>query len=82
MLYIREAVDIMDCMDMIEIILKEIEKYRKRGVTRYRIAQDTGVSEVQLHRLVNGGSLQAEAVGKLLEYFGYELRKKKGKKKK
>jgi len=62
-------------MDLIEIILKEIETC---GKTRYRIAQDTGVSEAQLHRLVNGGSLHAENVGTLLEYFGYEVRKKKG----
>ena len=75
-LYIREVVDIIISMDIIKILLQEIENCRRRNITRYRIAQDTGVSEVQLHRLVNGGSLQAEAVGKLLEYFGYELRKK------
>lgn len=62
-------------MDIIEIILKEIEE---SGKTRYRIAQDTGVTEAQLHRLINGGSLKAETVGTLLEYFGYEVRKKKG----
>jgi len=73
------VVDIIGSMNMIEIILKEIKTC---GKTRYRIAQDTGVSEVQLHRLVNGGSLQAEAVGVLLEYFGYEIRKKKGGKRK
>ena len=66
-------------MNMIEIILKEIKTC---GKTRYRIAQDTDVSEVQLHRLVNGGSLQAEAVGTLLEYFGYKLVKRKGRKRK
>lgn len=60
---------------MIKILRKEIEK---PGRTRYRIAQDTGVSEAQLHRLINGGSLKAETVGTLLEYFGYEIRKKKG----
>ncbi len=60
---------------MIEMILKEIETC---GKTRYRIAQDTSVSEAQLHRLVNGGSLKAETAGTLIEYFGYEIRKKEG----
>ena len=64
---------------MIEIIMKEIETC---GRTRYRIAQDTGVSQAQLHRLINGGSLKAETIGTLLEYFGYEVRKKKGRGKK
>ena len=72
---VRKVVDIIKGMDMIEIICREIETC---GKTRYRIAQDTGVTEAQLHRLVNGGSLKAETVGTLLEYFGYEVQKKKG----
>ena len=66
-------------MDIIEMLLGEIKTC---GKTRYRIAQDTGVSEAQLHRLLNGGSLKAETVGTLLEYFGYEVRKKKGRREK
>ena len=65
----------MTRMDLIEILREEVEA---SGKTRYRIAQDSGVSESQLHRLVNGGSFQAATVDKLLEYFGYEVRKKKG----
>lgn len=65
----------MDGMNVIEIIRKEIETC---GKSRYRIAEDTGVSEAQLHRFINGGSLKAETAGALLGYFGYELRKKKG----
>ena len=64
-------------MNLNDIILKEIKTC---GKTRYRIAQDTGVSEAQLHRFVNGGSLKAETVGTLLEYFGYEVKKGRGKK--
>ncbi len=60
-------------MDMTEIVRKEVETC---GKTRYRIAQDTGISESQLHRLVNGGSFQAKTVGALLEYFDYEVQKK------
>jgi len=66
-------------MDMIEMIRREIETC---GKTRYRIAQDTGISEAQLHSLVKkGGSLKAETAGTLLEYFGYEVRKQKRKRK-
>ena len=61
------------------MLLREIKTC---GKTRYRIAQDTGISEAQLHRFVNGGSLKAETVGTLLEYFGYEVQKKKGRLKK
>ncbi len=60
---------------MIKTIRKELKTC---GKTRYHIAHETGISENQLHRLVNGGSLKAETAGTLLEYFGYELRKKKG----
>ena len=66
-------------MDLIEIIRKELKASGKNGKpTRYRIAQETGILENQLHRVVNGGSLKAEAVGVLLEHFGFEIRKKKG----
>jgi len=66
-------------MDLIEIIRKELKACGKKGKpTRYRVAQETGILENQLHRVVNGGSLKAEAAGVLLEHFGYEVRKKKG----
>ena len=69
-------------MDLIEIIRRELKGCGKKGKpTRYRVAQDTGVSEAQLHRLINGGSLKAETVGILLEYFGYTVAKKGGKRK-
>ncbi len=66
-------------MDIIEIIRKEIKTC---GRSRYRIACDTGISENQLHRVIYGGSLKAETAGLLLKYFGYEIRKKKGRKRK
>jgi len=64
---------------MIELILKEIKTC---GKTRYRIASETGISENQLHRLIHGGSLKAETCDTLLQYFGYEIIKKKGRKRK
>ena len=64
---------------MIEIIRKELKTCDK---SRYRIASETGISENQLHRLIYGGSLKAETCDTLLQYFGYELIKKKGRKRK
>ncbi|MEK6706432.1 MAG: hypothetical protein AABZ06_11660 [Bdellovibrionota bacterium] len=63
-------------MNVIETIRQEVLTC---GKTRYRIAQDTGVSQAQLHRMIYGGSLKAETVGTLLEYLGYELKEKKQK---
>ena len=61
-------------MEIAEIIRKEIAKSKK---SRYRIANDTGISEVQLSRLVKGKTLTAETLGVLLDYFGYKLAKRK-----
>ena len=61
-------------MNTLKIIKQEIKKSK---LTRYRIAQDTGVSEAQLCRLMQGGSLKVETTDKLLEYFGYELHKRR-----
>ncbi len=62
-------------MMIIEMIRKEIEKSKK---TRYQIWQDTGVSEAQLCRLMQGKTVTCETADILLEYFGYKLEKKKG----
>ena len=63
------------CMMIIEMIRKEIEKSKK---TRYQIWQDTGVSEAQLCRLMQGKTITCETADILLKYFGYKLEKKKG----
>lgn len=59
---------------IIEIIRNEI---LKSGKTRYEISKQTGVSEAQLCRLMQGRKLTCETAELLLKYFGYELRKKK-----
>jgi transcriptional regulator with XRE-family HTH domain len=61
-------------MDIAEIIRKEITRSKK---SRYRIANDTGITEIQLSRLMKGRTLTAETLAVLLDYFGYEVRKKK-----
>ncbi len=60
-------------MEIAEIIRKEIRASKK---SRYQIAKESEISEVQLCRLMQGRTLTAETLGVLLNYFGYELKKK------
>jgi len=60
---------------IIDIIRERIKKCRK---SRYRIWRESGVSEAQLCRIMKGKTVTLETGEKLLRYFGYELRKKKG----
>ena len=47
---------------------------RNAEVTRYRIAQDTGITEGQLCRFVQGQSrLTLDTIGALAEYLGLEI---------
>lgn len=63
---------------IIEIIRKQIETC---GKSRYQISKDSGVDEAALCRIMQGGSCKAETADILLEYFGYEVKKKKTAKK-
>lgn len=48
------------------------------AVTRYRIAQDTGIAESALSRFINGTrGLSMESIDILAEYFGMELTPKR-----
>ena len=60
-------------MDIVEAIRKEI---RKSKINRRQISLKSGVSEEQLCRLMQGKTLTVETSGILLDYFGYELKKK------
>ena len=62
-------------------ISEEIKKaILTAGVTRYRIAQDTGIDEATLCRFVSGErGLSMLAIDRLAEYFGYKIVKAKGK---
>ncbi len=51
------------------------------GKSRYRISKESGVSEEQLCRLVQGRTLTAETLGVLLDYFGFKLVKGKHRRK-
>jgi len=61
---------------IIEIIRKHIKNC---GQTRYRIAQDTGVGEDQLCRIMQGKTCTVETADILLKYFGLEVQKKRKK---
>jgi plasmid maintenance system antidote protein VapI len=60
---------------IVEMIRKEINKSKK---TRYQIAQESGVSEAQLCRLMQGKTITCETADILLKYFGLKITKKKG----
>jgi transcriptional regulator with XRE-family HTH domain len=46
---------------------------KRRGLSQYRIALDTGIKQPCLSRLLNGGSLKAETAAVLLDYLGFQL---------
>ena len=63
---------------MLYMIIEEIRKQIKTsGKSLNQIGRDTGVDKAALSRIMNGGSCKAETLEVLLNYFGYEIRKKK-----
>ena len=63
---------------IIRMIIEAIRKPIKScGKTRYRIAQETGVGEDQLCRIMQGRTCTVETADILLKYFGLELKLKK-----
>jgi transcriptional regulator with XRE-family HTH domain len=59
------------------MIMKTIrECIKKRGISRYKISQDTGVDQAQLCRVMQGKTITAETADVLLKYFGFELIRK------
>jgi predicted XRE-type DNA-binding protein len=56
-----------------ELIVREI---KNQQLTQYRIAADTGIPQPCLSRFLNGGSLKMETAGVLLDYLGFELKRK------
>jgi plasmid maintenance system antidote protein VapI len=63
------------CM-IIETIRKHVEK---SGKTRYRLSKETGVSEAQLCRIMQGKTCTVETADILLKYFGLTIAGKKRK---
>lgn len=60
---------------MMKLIRREIERSPQN---RRQICLATGINETAMHRIMEkDGSCMAETADKLLEYFGYELRKRK-----
>lgn len=69
-------------MTQIDTIIAEIKSAMdEKGITSYRVAKDTGISEASLSRFFKGiRGLSSENLLVLLDYLGYELAvKKKGK---
>ena len=63
---------------ILERIAKAIEK---SGKTRYQIAQETGIDQAVLCRVVSGGSCSTKTADILCKYLGLELVPKEPKKK-
>jgi len=64
-------------MTIIEILRKEIRTCDK---SRYQISKETGIDQAALCRIMQGGSCKVETVEILCKYFGFELVRKKNKK--
>ena len=64
-------------MDILETIRKELQETE---TSRYRISQDTGISQSVLCKIYNGrqDAINSEYANVLLVYFGYQLIKKDG----
>ncbi len=64
------------------MILETIrQKIKKSGKTRYQIAKESGVSESQLCKVMQGKTVYCETADILLKYFEMELALKKKPKK-
>jgi len=57
---------------IVKTIRKEITSSKK---SRYQISKESGVSEAQLCRLMQGKTITCETADVLLRYFGYKLKK-------
>ena len=67
---------------MENMILETIRrKIKKSGKTRYQIAKESGVSESQLCKVMQGKTAYCETADMLLRYFEMELVPKKRPKK-
>ncbi|WP_432212230.1 helix-turn-helix domain-containing protein [Anaerobaca lacustris] len=52
------------------------------GISRYQIAQETGVHQTVLWRIVHGGGCSLETANVLCEYLGLELKSRGRKRRK
>lgn len=48
------------------------------GLTHYRIAHDTAISATTIDRFMAGKTLRTDTLDPLCEYFGLQLRQKRG----
>lgn len=63
-------------MDIEKVLLSELKRMQK---SRYELSRLTSIQESALSRFVNGErSLSLKAAQTLLNHFGYELKKKRG----
>lgn len=58
---------------LLEVIRKAI---KNSGLSRYRIAKDTGIDQSVLFRIINKGSCSLDTADILCNYLGLELKPK------
>ena len=65
---------------IVRMIIETIRNHIKTcGKTRYRIAQESGVGEDQLCRMMQGRTCTVETADILLKYFGLKITEDKKK---
>jgi transcriptional regulator with XRE-family HTH domain len=63
-------------MTFADEIRQAVKDAKKAGISRYQIAEDTGISQQQLSRFVNGKQWFAEeTLNALAEYLGLRVKK-------
>ena len=50
---------------------------KRKGVSAYAIARDTGVPQPTVTRFINGADMKLSTASKIAAYLGLELRKKR-----
>lgn len=75
----------MGTSEIIETLIREIQRAEVRGITRYQLSQHTGIPQSTLSRLMKREreSLKVETVEKLCRELGFvlEMRQTKGRRK-
>ena len=64
-----------DMKDLTEQLVKIIVRAEARGVTRYRLAKDAGISPAQLTHLLRGTrKVSVNTLARLADALGYDVR--------
>ena len=71
----KQSIGYYEIMKLSDTLRNEVKTC---GISRYRISVETGIDPAVLHRFVNGGGLKLETAETLLNYFCFEIKRKRG----